>query len=121
MKRYASHISLIAALLAVPAAQAGSEIVKCVDRDGHVTLTDLACDAGAAAIVLSSGAVAAGAAAPGAERSPAPRAQARSAAPRKPEMTRMNLSRDVATLKEAHAQLLLMDASRGQPRLAGLD
>jgi hypothetical protein len=116
MKRYACHISLIAALLAVPAAQAGSEIVKCVDRDGHVMLTDHGCDGGAVAIRLSSGNDAAGA-----ERSQAPRVQARSAAPRKPEMTRMKLSRDVATLKEAHAQLLLLDAGRGQPRLAGLD
>ena len=47
MKRLASQLSLIiAALAATPAALAGSDILKCVDGAGHVTLTDQPCESG---------------------------------------------------------------------------
>jgi hypothetical protein len=130
MKRHACQISLIAALLAAPAAWAGSDIVKCVDRGGHVTLTDQPCEDGAAGVRLSTGNAADGApqaASPAVEHFPAPRELPRSgprSGPRRPpEAKRIKLSRDAVTLKEARAQLLLLDEARGlpQPKLAGLN
>ncbi|QNB00532.1 DUF4124 domain-containing protein [Massilia sp. Se16.2.3] len=53
MKRLASQLSLaLAALAAAPAALAGSDILKCVDRAGHVTLTDQPCESNARASKL---------------------------------------------------------------------
>lgn len=114
MKRHALQLSLIAALLAAPAAWAGSEIVKCVDREGHVTLTDQPCEQAATTVRLPDGAAAeageAPVATPAVQHFPAPRALPRNVQWKQPEAKRVKLARDVATLKEARAQLLLLDA-----------
>ena len=129
MKRLASQLSLIiAALAATPAALAGSDILKCVDGAGHVTLTDQPCESGARATRLSANAAPEGAAeSSGAgevqpvslqryEASPAMVNQ-QSWRPRVPQRDRP-LARDVATLKAARAQMMLLDADRQQPQLA---
>jgi hypothetical protein len=43
------------ATLAAPAALAGNDIVKCVDAQGRVTLTDQPCDTGSASVRLAAG------------------------------------------------------------------
>jgi hypothetical protein len=108
---------LIAFAVAAPLASAGNNIVKCVDTTGHVTLTDQPCPAGAATVPMD-----AGPAGPGVvtvERYPAPAATPAGAAQwRQSAPKRMTLKRDVATLKEARAQWLLMDAAGKQPHTA---
>ena len=123
LKRPASLLCIIAAAwLAAPAAMAGSDIVKCVDTEGHVTLTDQPCVAGAATIRLSD------------ERRPqwiervaamlpAQRhlvsASELSRAGWRPAVERAApLARDVATLQAAHRTLMLMRSARTS--LAGL-
>jgi hypothetical protein len=129
MKRLASQLTLIfAAIAAAPAALAGSEILKCVDAGGHVTLTDRPCESGAQATRLVS--VAATGSAPAAaeaqplsvQRYEAPHALQRQQDWR-PRVAQVQhdrpLARDVATLKAARAQLLLIDADRhARPTLA---
>jgi hypothetical protein len=132
MKRLASQLTLVfAAIAAAPAALAGSEILKCVDAGGHVTLTDQPCESGARATRLVSNAAPESAAvgAPAAvgevhpmavQRYEAPAAMQRQHnwRPRVPQSDRP-LARDVATLKAARAQLLLIDADRhARPTLA---
>jgi hypothetical protein len=135
MKRLASQLTLIqltlvlAAIAAPPAALAGSEILKCVDAGGHVTLTDQPCESGAHATRLVSAAAsenpsplpAAGEAQPLAvQRYEAPPALLRQQNWR-PKVAQRDrpLARDVATLKAARAQLLLIDADRhARPTLA---
>ena len=135
MKRLASQLTLVfAAIAAAPAALAGSEILKCVDAGGHVTLTDQPCESGARATRLVSNAApesaaagALGAPAAGAEVHPMPVQRYEAPAvmqrqhnwrPRVPQNDRP-LARDVATLKAARAQLLLSDADRhARPTLA---
>jgi len=121
MKRPASLFCIIAAAwLAAPAAMAGSDIVKCVDSEGHVTLTDQPCVPGAATIRLSD------------ERRPqgiervalAPQRHLVSSAElprgvwRPPVERAAPLARDVATLQAAHRTLMLMRSARTS--LAGL-
>ena len=131
MKRLASQLSLvIAALAAAPAALAGSDILKCVDGAGHVTLTDRTCESGTRVTRLVSGGTQESASdtpAAGSEAQPltvqrheAPPALVRQQTwrPRLPNGDRA-LARDVATLKAARAQLLLIDAERpSRPTLA---
>ena len=121
MKRSTSLIisTIAATILAAPAAMAGNDIVKCVDADGHVTLTDQPCAAGAATVRLEQDRAQERAAPP-----PAPQRQVLHAAPlrqvawRRPDLSRpAPLTRDVATLREAHRAWMLQDA---RPRLAGL-
>jgi hypothetical protein len=135
MKRLASQLTLVfaaitAALAAPSAALAGSDILKCVDAGGHVTLTDQPCESGAQATRLVSNAAPEGAPAPaGSEAHPlavqryeAPHALQRQQAwrPRVAQADRP-LARDVATLKAARAQLLLIDADRhARPTLAAI-
>jgi hypothetical protein len=133
MKRPVCNVSiLLAALVAAPAVWAEAEIVKCVAPDGRVTLTDQPCPAGSSVSRLesgmsgpsgssgSSGSTGSGAD-PAVEHYPSPhalpRAPARPDAGKKAEPRRVSMTRDVATLKEAHAQLLLLDAAN-RPRLA---
>ena len=139
MKRLASQLSLmLAALAAAPAALAGTEILKCVDRAGNVTLTDQPCEGAArmtrmtlgptseSASYGGSGSTSATASGSGAEPQAAPlqRYAATPAMhrqqdwrPRMPARDRP-LARDVATLKAARAQMMLLDADRQQPQLA---
>ena len=133
MKRLATQLSFVfAAIAAAPAALAGSDILKCVDGAGHVTLTDQPCESGARATRLASAATPESASdtpAAGSEAQPVT-VQRYEAPPalvhqqtwraRVPNRDRA-LARDVATLKAARAQLLLSDAVRpSRPRLAGI-
>jgi hypothetical protein len=121
MKRPDKLLSMIAAAalsaaVAAPVAMAGNDIVKCVDAEGHVTLTDQPCDTGSATVRLAS-------------ETPQPEAQSqrhvvtqaelRHAGWKRPQVVRAApLSRDVATLKAAHRMMLLQET---KPRLAGLN
>jgi len=132
MKRLATQLSIVfAAIAAAPAALAGSEVLKCVDVEGHVTLTDQPCESGARMTRLVAAAApeneaeapAAVAApqAPAARRYEAPPALQGQHAwrPRIAAQTDRPLARDVATLKAARAQLLLIDSDRvHRPTLA---
>ncbi|THC46372.1 DUF4124 domain-containing protein [Massilia sp. Mn16-1_5] len=127
MKRLASQLTLMcAALAAMPAALAGSEILKCVDGAGHVTLTDQPCESGSQATRLVSNAAPESSAGVtetrplAVQRYEAPPAMHRQQAwrPRVAQQDRP-LARDVATLKAARAQLLLIDSERhARPSLA---
>lgn len=140
MKRLASQLSLmLAAIAALPAAQAGTEVLKCVDSAGNVTLTDQPCESGARATRMTTGAASestsaayggsasgSATASGGSEPQAAP-LQRYAAAPRmqqqhdwRPRLPARDrpLARDVATLKAARAQLILLDADRQQPQLA---
>ena len=125
MKRLASQLTLVfTAIAAAPAALAGSEILKCVDAAGHVTLTDQPCENGSQAtrLVSESAPVTSEARSPAVQRYEAPHALQRQQAwrPRVAEAQRDRpLARDVATLKAARAQLLVIDADRhARPTLA---
>jgi len=127
MKRLASQLTLMcAALAAMPAALAGSEILKCVDGAGHVTLTDQPCESGSQATRLVSNAAPEPATGVtetrplAVQRYEAPPAMHRQQAWR-PQVAQRDrpLARDVATLKAARAQLLLIDSERhARPSLA---
>jgi hypothetical protein len=125
MTRPVQILCIIAATwLATPAAMAGTDVLKCTDPQGHVTLTDQPCESGATATRLVQDA--------GGTTTTAPLADTASgSAPRRhtlpvtdvsrPQRQAMDrpapLSRDIATLKEARRALLLMDT---RPTLAGL-
>ena len=127
MKRHLC-LSILAAALAAPAAPpalAGSEIVKCVDSAGRITLTDQPCDGGATMVRMANSPADEGITR--AERYPLiteqgvlppPPVQRRQAAPRAKAKPMM---RDVATLKAARAQFLIGDAGAGRHTLATLD
>jgi hypothetical protein len=119
MKRTARLMSMIAAaVLAAPAAMAGSDIVKCVDASGRVTLTDQPCDSGAVTVRLEPG-TAQNAEQATPRRYVLPAVDLRHNAWKRPAVERpAPLSRDVATLKAARRTLLLLDA---KPVLAGLN
>jgi len=126
MKRPVRLLSMIAAAVLVAPALAG-EIVKCVDSDGHVTLTDQPCASGAATVPLAREAGAMPVPVPATRDAIAPLAQRHvlsvAELPRvnwqRPNLaTPARLARDVATLKEARRMLMLQDA---RPRLAGFD
>ncbi len=132
MKRHLclSIFSVTLAAMAVPAASpalAGSDIVKCVDGAGRVTLTDQPCDSGTTMVRLANTPADEGVTRTepqplAVERAvlPPPAVQRRSAPARAKAKPMM---RDVATLKEARAQLLLLDAGAGAAKqtLATLD
>ena len=132
MKRLATQLSIVfAAIAAAPAALAGSEVLKCVDVEGHVTLTDQPCESGARMTRLVAGSAPEGVQDTPAQAAamPAPMVQRHQAAPalerqqswrpRIPAQTDRPLARDVATLKAARAQLLLIDSDRTRrPTLA---
>jgi hypothetical protein len=132
MKRLATQLSIVfAAIAAAPAALAGSEVLKCVDVEGHVTLTDQPCESGTRSTRLVTAAAPDSAAeAPAAvvatqaaavqryEAAPALQRQ-QTWRPRVAAQTDRPLARDVATLKAARAQLLLIDSDRvHRPTLA---
>jgi hypothetical protein len=113
MKRPVGLLSIIAAAALAAPALAG-EIVKCVDSNGHVTLTDQPCAAGSATVRLAQDT-----GAPLPQRHVLPAAELPRPAWKRPNLaTPTKLARDVATLKEARRMLMLQDA---RPRLAGLD
>jgi hypothetical protein len=113
MKRPVRLLSIVAAAVMAAPALAG-EIVKCVDSNGHVTLTDQPCASGSAAMP-----VARDTGAPPPRRHVLPAADLPHVAWKKPNLTApVTLARDIATLKEARRMLMLQDA---RPRLAGLN
>jgi len=132
MKRLATQLSFVFAAIAVaPAVLAGSEVLKCVDAGGHVTLTDQPCESGARMTRLVSGAAPESlpeALPPAVEVQPvtverretvAAMQRQHSWRPRVEAQRERPLARDVATLKEARAQLLLIDSDRPhRPTLA---
>jgi hypothetical protein len=133
---------LFSGLIAASSAFGGSDIVKCVDQSGHVTLTDEPCGPGVQTVELA----AASDQPPGVPAASDEPADAPAAAAvqhgraiehvalartpmghdnwvKKPGATHM-LSRDVATLKMARFNMQVMDhasASMRQQRLAGLN
>jgi hypothetical protein len=125
MKRTATLLSLMAAILAAPVAIAGSDIVKCVDSAGHVTLTDQPCDGGAVVVRMEADAERververAGEPRVQPRRYVLPAADLRHTAWKRPAAARpATLAGDIATLKEARRALLMLDA---KPVLAGLN
>jgi hypothetical protein len=131
----------VTAMLAASAAFAGGDIVKCVDQNGKVTLTDNQCGDGVPTVVVAADADApaassdeqavdtALAAAPGARRTatqriafaPAPVQHDNWTAPK--GNSRM-LSGDVETLKAARLSMRVLDeasATNRHQRLAGLN
>lgn len=103
-----------AAAFALPAAQAGDAINKCIDGAGRVTLTDQACDAR----TVTSAVVVAGTQTD--EAMLPVTAPARAALVRQPRWTpsagpvlamHAALAGDMATLKQARIKLLLQDAA----------
>ena len=134
MRILASLSISLAALAVAPAALAGTEILKCVDSAGNVTLTDQPCESGARATRITAAAPApmqdvsmqgasASAAAPEAGQAQPMTVQRFAASPRmhqqhdwRPRMPQRDrpLASDVATLKAARAQLLLLDSDRTQ-------
>ena len=127
MKRHFCQLLLLAATtMAAPVAFSETSIVKCVDDEGRVTLTDRPCDVGAMTVQM-----AAEPASDGVTRVqahplvvkpsvlPPPRAMLRLHVPA-PLAAAKPLASDVATLKAARAQFVLSDV-RSTPALAGLD
>jgi len=127
MKRHLCQLCLLAAAtMAAPAAFSETSIVKCVDDEGRVTLTDHPCDTGATTVRLSrepanDGMTRVSAYPLIADASvlPPPRAVRRMAMPIERVAARP-LASDVATLKAARAQFVLSDV-RPTPALARLD
>jgi hypothetical protein len=115
MMRSITLINVFAAIaVAAPAAMAGN-IVKCVDPDGHVTLTDQPCATGAATVHLEQDRTE-DRTAPVPQRHVLPAAELRQVKWRRPDLSHpLPLTRDVATLKAARRTLLMQDA---KPRLA---
>jgi hypothetical protein len=117
---------IVSAATAAPAALAGHDIMKCIDSTGHVTLTDQPCEAGSTAVRLSiqpslpPAVTAVQLHAVPAVRYVPPPPRLQNGKWRPPQAReRAPLARDVATLKAARAQQLLLDEGKGhQPKLA---
>lgn len=142
MNRHTFRSSIfITTLLAASAAFAGADVVKCVDQDGHVTLTDAQCGAGVQSAVVAGVAEAASpvAAEQAADIAVLPATAGRRVATQRVAFApaqiqhdswsakrpsgRM-LSRDVETLKAARLSMQMLDdasATARQQRLAGVN
>ena len=138
MQRHLCLSLIIAAsTLTAPGAFAGADIVKCVDGAGHVTLTDQACDSGTATVRLARADAqsntqsdarsddAAGDSVPRADVHPLASEQRILPPPVHrshvaPRVKARPMMRDVATLKAARAQFLVLDAAP-RHRFATLD
>ena len=109
-------IILTAALAFTVQAHAGSGVIKCIDQDGRVTLTDTPCGAGAHSEVLIGGSqgdsASADTPAASVERYILPPQQPRrSLVPARRLPAAGGLARDVATLKAARMNLILQDTA----------
>jgi hypothetical protein len=142
MNRHTFRSSIfITAMLAASAAFAGADIVKCVDQNGKVTLTDSQCSEGVQTVVMqaeaapalpSDATIAEGAVQPAA---PAMRRVAPQRVAYAPQQIQHDswsparpagkmLSRDVETLRAARLSMRVMDeasASSRHQRLAGVN
>lgn len=133
------HTLFLAGMVFASSTFAGTEIMKCTDGSGHVTLTDQPCVGETDQVVLSGADLAAPAPGPAFDPdAPAPspavsngssRYQLASLPPprklRAAPTTRMQppgraLARDVATLKEARRTMMLLDSSFAASRQRGL-
>jgi hypothetical protein len=142
MKHNAIRTSMfLTAMLAASAAFAGADIVKCVDQEGHVTLTDSHCSAAVEKVVvaaseetpaLASDEVIAAPAAPAAPAVRRMTVQRYLLPPAQPRQTNWSttppasraLARDVETLKAARSSMKVLDeasAALKHQRLAGLN
>jgi hypothetical protein len=143
MNRHTFRTSIfISALLAASAASAGADIVKCVDHNGQVTLTDAQCREGVQTVVMAGAAdtPAASADEPSADTAtvPVPPAVRRLAVERivlapaqmqhdswtAPRPSGRMLARDVETLKAARLSMQVLDeasATSRHQRLAGMN
>lgn len=110
MMRSITLINILAAMVvAAPAAMAG-DIVKCVDPDGHVTLTDQPCAGGASTVHLEQD-KAAPVSAPAPQRYVLPSTELRQGTWRRPDLSQpVPLTRDVATMKAARRTLMMQEA-----------
>jgi hypothetical protein len=128
----------LTAMLTASAAFAGADIVKCIDQDGRVTLTDSGCSEGSQkVVVMGSGdspaaaedMAAAPAPAPAVrrvmvERYVLPPAELRQANRSSARPASRPLARDVETLKAARLSMRVLDeasATQRHQRLAGLN
>ena len=125
MKRHFCQLLLLAATtMAAPVAFSETSIVKCVDDEGRVTLTDRPCEVGTTTVRMASepaneGVTRVHPLVAEASALPPPRAMQRVYVPA-PRAAAKPLASDVATLKAARAQFVLSDV-RSTPALAGLD
>ena len=125
------HTFFVAGMVLASSTFAGTEVIKCTDDAGHVTLTDQPCKGEAAQVVLSP------ASAPEVMQdevaTPAPSGATHYQLTTLPPSTRMRaapytqvhapgraLARDVATLKEARRTLMLLDSTMSASRQRGL-
>jgi hypothetical protein len=129
-----ARILFAAGMAVAPLAFADGGIVKCIGPDGHITLTDTACQSGERRIMLVPGArsepPAAAPAAPPTLARTAGLVQARlpSGPALRVPLSRLDppsrsLTRDVMTLKAARQALMLMDSAADSiqhRRVAGL-
>ena len=126
----------IAAMLAASAAFAGGDIVKCVDQNGRITLTENQCSEGVQTVLVTGGSDMPAAlpsdASPAAQAAPTRRIQRIAYAPPVIEhdswaatLPRAKmLSRDAATLKAARTSMQVMDEASStlrHQRLAGVN
>jgi hypothetical protein len=138
MNRHTIRTSMfVTAMLAASAAFAGADIVKCVDQDGHVTLTDSSCGEGAGKVVVAGSAetpvasdeTIAAPAVPAVRRVTVqryllPPAELRQAGWTSARPATRPLARDVETLKAAKLSMQVLDdasATHKHQRLAGLN
>lgn len=121
--RLPACLILCAALgaLSLSSAQAGSTINKCIDRAGRVTLTDQACDASSvSSTVAVPGVASAVEVIPPAAIMAPPRQRRWTPAPFAPASVHAALAGDMATMKQARVNLMLLDAAP-RNRLASLE
>lgn len=128
------HTLFVAGMVIVSSTFAGTEINKCTDSAGRVTLTDQPCGADATQVVLTVAPAPAALEAPAEEAAPVATGGAvRYQLASLPPSTRMrpapytqvqapgrSLARDVATLKEARRTMMLLDSSMAASRQRGL-
>ena len=131
------HTIFAAGMMFVSSTFAGTEIIKCTDDAGRVTLTDQSCKGEDAAQVLVTEATAPEAlpaAMPASEAAPAvsgsttryqltnlpPSPRMRAAPYTQVQAPGRSLARDVATLKEARRTLMLLDSTMSASRQRGL-
>ncbi len=137
MNRRPLHASLFAAAMLAASSVFAGDIVKCVDQNGHITLTENQCSEGVQTVLVTGGADAPALlpaeAAPVAAAAPARRAVQRIAytpevvqhdswAP--PKARGKMLSRDAETLKAARVSMQVLDeasSSLRHQRLAGVN
>jgi hypothetical protein len=140
MNRHTIRASLfVTAMLAASATFAGTDIVKCVDQDGQVTLTDSHCGEAVEKVQVAGSAempaaeptidAPAVAAVPAVRRSAVQRFVLPPAAPRHsswsvPRPASRPLARDVETLRAARVSMQVLDqasAALKHQRMAGLN